>query len=88
MIKPKLTAGAARLRIWLVAHGITQQSLAAQLKLSNGSLINYVKCRQVPTLVTAAGIEQITGGAVATADWLEPYTGPLSKVPRLRTGRM
>jgi transcriptional regulator with XRE-family HTH domain len=85
MTKPKLNTGAAKLRIWLVKHKVTQGEFAERVGVGRSTLMGYVVCNSVPPLSTATKIEEQTG--VLTRDWLTPYTGALSKVPTFRRGR-
>jgi DNA-binding XRE family transcriptional regulator len=86
MPKSKLNAGAAKLRIWLVKHGVAQDAFAKRVGVVPATIINYCAGRFVPNLETASKIANETDGAVQSGDWITPYTGAVSKVPTFRRG--
>jgi DNA-binding XRE family transcriptional regulator len=87
MTKTKLNSGAAKLRMWLVKHGVPQSTMARTAGVSNSTMVTICAGRSTPTLEAASRIANATDGVVQSGDWLEPYTGPLSRVPSFRKGR-
>jgi transcriptional regulator with XRE-family HTH domain len=87
MTKPRLNAGAAKLRIWLVNNKVAQDEFARRVKKSNSTLVNLTSGRATPSPEFAATISIATAGMVRPLDWLEPYDGQLSRVPEFRRGR-
>ena len=87
MAKPKLSSGAAKLRMWLIKNGVPQATMARSAGVGRTTIVDLCAGRGVPTLEAASRIDNATDGAVKAGDWLVPYTGPMSKVPSFRKGR-
>lgn len=54
---------------WIAASGLKKGHVAGRIPVTPGNLSDWLSGRITPSRIARARIEEITGGAVAAADW-------------------
>ncbi len=65
-----MTEGHRRFVAWI--EGVNRAEIARQLGITRQTMTEIAAGRMRPALDLAYGIEQLTGGAVKTAAWVQP----------------